>query len=101
MKNILDEEIKYNILIRAKPEIVEHKMADVIDKKNSQLELGEEDIDWDSGWCYWTVGKPPTREGIGKILFTDGNNIFAEGKFYGTAIKSIEFSLTKITESHI
>ncbi len=95
MKNILDEEIKYNILIYTKPEIVEHKMRDVIDKKNSQLELGVDDDDWDSGFCYWTVGRPPTRDGIGKVLFTDGTNIFAEGKFFGTAIKSIEFDALK------
>ena len=95
MKNILGEEAKYNILIRTKPETVEHKMRDVIDKKNSQLEHGEEDIDWQSGWCWWTVSNPPIRKGIGRVLFTDGTNVFAEGKFYGTAIKAIEFSALK------
>lgn len=95
MKNILGEEIKYNILIYAKPEKVEHKMQDVIDKKNSQLEAGEEDIDWESGWCCWDVSRLPRRKGILSVLFTDGKNVYAEGNFYGTAIDAIEFSALK------
>lgn len=77
MKNILNEEAKYNILIRAKPEKVEHKMQDVIDAENKNI---EDEMDMRSGWCWWTVSKLPKREGILKVLFTDGKNVFAEGK---------------------
>ena len=71
MKNILDEEIKCNVLIRAKPEKVEHKFADKFPKGEFSL-------------CYWT-GVAPKRYGIGSVLFTDGTNVFAEGQFYGLA----------------
>ena len=73
MKNILDEEIKLNVLIRAKPEVVEHKFADQFPKEEFSL-------------CYWTVGVEPKRDGIGLVLFTDGINVFAEGQFYGTGL---------------
>ena len=83
MKNILDEEIKYDILIRAKPAAVEHKFADKFPKDEISL-------------CYWTVSGAPKREGIGKILFTDGKTVFAEGKYFGISHeddgkKGIEF----------
>jgi len=92
MKNKLGEEIKYNILIYAKPEKVEHKMRDVIEAENAKF---DNEDDMDSTWCYWTVGNPPIREGIGKVMFTDGTNIYGEGDFLGTAIDAIEFSALK------
>ena len=70
MKNILDEEVTCNILIRADPEKTAHKMK------------GSKD---DPCLCWWTVGKKPKRKGIYKVQFTDGKKIYAEGKFLGTA----------------
>lgn len=72
MKNILGEEAKYHILIRAKKEVVEPKFADQFPKDEFSL-------------CYWTVGVAPKREGILSVLFTDGVNVFAEGSYYGLA----------------
>jgi len=90
MKNKLGEEAKFNILIRTKPEKVEHKMEDVINAKNEKCNSEE---DMDSGWCWWDVSRAPIREGILKVLFTDGKNVFAEGDFYGTSTDpAIEFS---------
>lgn len=99
MKNKLGEKITCNILIRVLPAKIEHKMADVIKAKNQALfeETGDrEHIDMDCGWCYWTLSVAPKRDGIGKVLFTDGTNVFAEGDFYGIATDEdkpcIEFS---------
>lgn len=91
MKNIPGVEAKFNVLIYAKPEKVEHKMRDVIDKENSKLKDGEDDPDWKSGWCWWTLSKPPKRDEILTVLFTDGVNVFAEGDFLGTTDDAVEF----------
>jgi len=69
-KNILGEPITCHVLIRAKPEVVEHKMEDHEDRPS---------------WCWWQLSKAPIKEGIGKVLFTDGTRVYAEGKFLGTA----------------
>ena len=98
LRNILNEDIKYDILIRAKPEDVEHKMQDVIHKHNSKLKDGEDNPDWQPEACYWTVSKPPVRKGIFEVLFTDGKNVFAKGDYIGNTIDSIEFmSLERVS----
>jgi hypothetical protein len=89
-----------DILIRTTRAKAEHKMQDVIDKKNSKLKSGEDDPDWDYGWCFWTLGvKPKNQEKIKKVLFTDGKTVFAEGTFYGVATDDgkpcVEFSALK------
>lgn len=56
-----------NILIRAKREIVKHKM-------NESAEAGS--------ICWWTLSVLPKKE-IKNILFTDGKTVFAEGEYYG------------------
>ena len=58
-----------NILIRTKPEKIEHKMKNKIGK---------------GGWCWWTMSILPRRD-VNNVLFTDGKKVFAEGKFRGTA----------------
>lgn len=57
-----------DILVYAKPEVVEHKMADKL-KKNT--------------YCYWTGRKPAKRndDKIKNIYFSNGQRIYAEGKF--------------------
>ena len=70
MKNILGEEIKYDILIRTKLKNVRHKFAENFKPEEFSL-------------CYWIVGQPPKREGIGSVLFTDGVTVFAEGNYFG------------------
>lgn len=80
-----------DILIRAKRETVEHKMREVIDKHNSQLELGEDDPDWESDFCYWTLSRLPKKKNIKKVLFTDGKIVFAEGKFLMISSDAVEF----------
>ena len=52
-----------DILIRAKRERVEHKFEDKLD----------EDVDY----CYWTGIHP--KKFVGKVMFTDGMNVYAEG----------------------
>lgn len=88
-----------NILIRTTRARAEHKMEDVINKKNSKLKRGEDDPDFESGWCFWTLSIKPKKEKIKKVLFTDGKTVFAEGKFYGVATDDdkpcIEFSALK------
>lgn len=65
-----------DILIYAKPEIIEHKMRDRMDDSLK-----------DKCFCYWTVGKSPAIVKCRKIKlvkFTDGKEIYAWGKFIGT-----------------
>jgi len=58
-----------NILIRTKPETVEHKIEESVE----------------SGCiCWWTLSVLPTKE-VKKVLFTDGKTVFAEGEYYGKA----------------
>jgi len=59
-----------DILIYAKPGTVKHKMADQLPKKPKQ-------------YCYWTGRRPSGRNNdkIEKGYFSDGNRIFAEGKY--------------------
>jgi len=63
-----------DVLIRAKREKVEHKFEDKLPKGN---------------YCFWTMLRPPKQTlWLGsvkdidgnKIMFTDGKNVFAEGK---------------------
>jgi len=57
-----------DILIRAKKERVEHKFEDRVPN--------------DTDYCYWT-GIHPKQDGE-KVMFTDGVNVYAEGKVYHT-----------------
>ena len=56
-----------NILIYAKPDLVEHKMARNIRYKGTV--------------CYWTTKKQPVRRNIEKVQFSDGARIYAEGTY--------------------
>ena len=59
-----------NILIYAKPEKVEHKMADKVHP--------------DTCHCFWT-GRCPVKNKLDKICnvyFSDGNHIYAKGYFF-------------------
>jgi len=62
-----------NILIRAKPDKIEHKYADKCGKDE---------------YCFWTMLRPPKQTLFlgsekdidgNKIMFTDGKNVYAEG----------------------
>lgn len=65
-----------DILIRAKKERVEHKL-----EKNLKKEYGNNLPD--DLYCYWT-GINPLRVRQGdKVMFTDGVNVYAEGKILG------------------
>jgi len=55
-----------NVLIRAKREKVEHKI-----KENCP----------ESSYCYWTGVRP--KKQVDKVLFTDGENVYAEGDVIG------------------
>jgi hypothetical protein len=57
-----------DILIYAKPEIIEHKMERVMGSK---------------GYCYWTCRLPAFRyrRDIRFVMFSDGDKIYAAGKF--------------------
>lgn len=62
-----------DILIYAKPEVIEHKMKD---------KIGFAGCDF----CYW-IGKVPAIKNfykINKIYFSNGKKIYAEGKFQPT-----------------
>lgn len=55
-----------NVLIRAKRENVEHKFEDKVPE--------------DTEYCYWTGVKPRKISPNSKVMFTDGKNVYAEGK---------------------
>jgi len=61
-----------DILIRAKREKVRHKL-----KKELLKEYGDE-LPKDM-YCYWT-GIHPKQKNLGKVMFTDGKTVYAEGK---------------------
>jgi len=57
-----------DILISAKPEKIEHKMEDVVGT---------------DGYCWWTLARLPIQAELyngGKVLFTNGKDVFAEGE---------------------
>ncbi len=60
-----------HILIRAKKEVVEHKMRDVADPRFEK-----------SAYAYWT-GKAPAaqHQDIFNVYISDGDEIFAEAKY--------------------
>ena len=62
-----------DILIRAKKEKVEHKL-----EKNLLREYGEHLPD--TLYCYWTGINPLNTKAGDKVMFTDGTNVYAEGK---------------------
>lgn len=70
-----------NILIYAKPEIVEHKMRDRLSPEISN--------------CYW-IGKCPTKKKlyeIKRVYFSNGSYIYAEGEFlYGQSLINEQIS---------
>lgn len=60
-----------DILILTKPEKIMHKMEDVVGK---------------DGYCWWTLPRLPIKTELysgGKVLFTDGKDVFAEGEVIG------------------
>lgn len=60
-----------NILIRTTRNKIEHKMEDVVGKE---------------GYCWWSLPKLPIRTELyvkGKVLFTNGEDVFAEGEVIG------------------
>ena len=58
-----------NILIRAKPEKVEHKFEDRVPQ--------------DTIYCYWTGIHPRNVKPGDKVMFTNGSIVYAEGKILG------------------
>ena len=72
-----------DILIRAKRERVEHKFKENVIADNP-------DENPDDLYCYWT-GINPKRDAK-KVMFTDGINVYAEGKIIGvTEWNGLEF----------
>ena len=78
-----------DVLIRARPEVVEHKIEENVPKGN---------------YCFWELANSPklnilgvTERGIegGKIMFTDGENVYAEGIIYEVTNHEIIFSPLK------
>jgi len=62
-----------DILIRAKRERVEHKLEkNLLKEYNGSL---PEDL-----YCFWTGIHPKTLGMDDKVMFTDGTNVYAEGK---------------------
>ena len=58
-----------NILIRAKRERVEHKFEDKVPP--------------DTVYCYWTGIYPKNVKLGDKVMFTDGETVYAEGEIIG------------------
>lgn len=68
-----------NILIRATREAVEHKLeVNLLKEYNGDIP--------ESLFCYWTGIYPIHWELGDKVMFTDGNVVFAEGKVLDTGI---------------
>lgn len=65
-----------NILIRARKEVVLHKLESEVKE-----DLGD-DYD-DSVYCWWEGIHPKNIQEGDKVMFTDGKNVYAEGEIIG------------------
>ena len=74
-----------DILIYAKPEIIEHKMRNSVHTK-------------DVIYCYWRVGVHPkiTNKVIDKVYFSDGTKIYAQGDYINNDYDPDEYGDHKV-----